>query len=146
MRITPLSSRPVTVVMSALMCFALGCGDSGPPKVSVNGKLLNANQALNPKGPLPPGVEHGVSIQFYPSEGGDPYATVISKDGTFTIGESRGGVPAGKYNAVVIVEDIQTGNDLFRDRYADPQSSGLSYDIKEDGQVIEIDFDKLTGK
>src|SRR5207249_3620602 len=103
------------------------CGESGPPKTVIKGKISDANKVLPVK------VSENKSGQLLriwlkeasASKAGESYnARINLEDGTFIIegGDGRG-VPAGKYKVFVEWnEKFPMGKDLLKDKFNEANS------------------------
>jgi hypothetical protein len=127
----------------ALLVAAAGCGGSG---------LVNASGRLTHKGqPVP-----STLVTFWPEEEGKRASTgVTDDDGNFTLSYSRQepGVLVGRHT-VFLAYHVSMEEELGKippkapkelkaviARYGDLKTSNLHYEIKENGQRIEIDLE-----
>ena len=140
------------LVLCALICAGgSGCG-SGievPPLFSVTGKVTYQGK------PVP-----GATIIFSPEapsktgKGKDPLIEKIAgetdDDGNYVLvwGEKNDGAPPGKYKvSIAAVEPFGPDDDseaprknLLPDVYASPQTSGLTWVVKEEDNVANFDL------
>ena len=131
------------LLAAALVVGAAGCGGSG---------LVNASGRLTYKGqPVP-----STLVTFWPAEEGKRASTgVTDDDGNFTLSYSRQepGVLVGRHTVflayhVSIEEELgkvppKASKELKAviAKYGDPKTSNLHYEIKENGQRIEINLE-----
>jgi hypothetical protein len=123
------------VVLAALL--TAGC-NTGPRKVTVNGKVTRGGQAVTASNQgmvmliLVPQVAEGEHYTTYP-------ANYNKEDGTFTIAN----VPVGKYRVELQILDPYPSNDLLKGAFSGA-TSPLVREITGDGP-LEIDLDKPQG-
>ena len=135
------------VPLALLSCFLLGgCGESLPPTVPVHGKMTWQGKPLG---------EERVSFQPAKIAEGLPKRPAVGNlnpDGTYRLGTfctDDGAVP-GEYHVLVHSYSSKPSQQKptapyvsrIRDKYGDPQRSGLTVTIPADtrGQ-LEFDFD-----
>ncbi len=125
----------------ALPLAAGGCG--GPRFLHVTGRVTHKGQ------PVP-----STQVFFLPDNGERRSIGLTDDDGNFTLRYSRsqGGAPPGKYTVYLAYvpsneEENHTAPPKASKelraviaRYGEPEKSGLHYELKEDGQFVEIDL------
>ncbi|MCS7044859.1 MAG: hypothetical protein NZO58_00735 [Gemmataceae bacterium] len=138
----------VAMVFAALFVLA-GCGDSGPPKSVVKGRLTEGGKPLQVKttetgaGELLmlwlQHVEPGKSAEKY-------YAQRINEDGSFELkgGDNRG-VPQGRYKVCIVWWEKGPGTkDLLKGKF-DEKNSKIVRDIPPPGGELAIDLSNPEG-
>ncbi len=133
----PLPPRLLAALLAALL--GAGCGKSGPPLVEVGGLVRWQGR------PVPAGV-----VTFVPADGPAgrrPAAGRIDGSGRYRMAAvpNRPGVPPGRYRVAV---RAATGSPdeggvswLVPDRFANPDTSGLSIDVPAAGPALTHDID-----
>jgi hypothetical protein len=126
---------PAVVSTAALV---LGCGG---PESTVTGTVTLDGQ------PVGPGV-----VVFAPAEGtSNPSDGAIQNDGSYSLRTSREeGLKAGKYKVGVTVLDqpevkpgersMEVAEYITPQKYADPSTSGLQYDVTPGDNTIDIEL------
>lgn len=127
-----------TVLPLFLVLAIVGCGDSTPEVVPVQGKVLLDGKPLT-KG----------SVATLPSAGRGAHGT-LSSDGTFeltTFAQNDGArlgthkVAVSSFDMIGTGPEAAQGRSLIPERYANPQSSGLTIEVTADGPnepVLEL--------
>jgi len=131
-------SRRSWILAVAVAIACSGCGDEGAELLPVNGKVILDGEPLT----------IGNVITMPPAGRGANGA--IQSDGSFTLrtGDQVGAVPGTHKVGVVAYEapanagpEAEQGKPLVPQRYAAPESSGLTIDVKSDGEnspVLEL--------
>jgi hypothetical protein len=117
-------------VLALCLSLCLGCGDNGPPRYSISGKVTSGGTAI-PTG----------SIKFVPDEGNEVGETTYEiKNGAYSSTGSDG-IGGGHYNVVVFAYDgvpyedtegkNETGKPLFPPytTTADLEKKSQSFDV-----------------
>ncbi len=122
--------------------MTLGCGESGPPKAVVSGKIHNAGKPLEVKQM----VGH-LGLRFMDASGKDrvPYDAVIAPDGTFKVNGNTGtGIVAGKYKiSIRWSDDGPVGADKLKGKFSE-QTTKIIRDVPSP-TPIDIDVSKPEG-
>lgn len=124
----------LSVVPLLAVVLLVGCGNSGPPRAKVTGKVTYNDQPL----------ETG-TITFVPQTPGHPYGYAdIRTDGTYTANtpDFGSGVAIGSYKVMIsAVKD--TGPEspvvpLIPDHYSSDQMSGLTAEVSPGENVVDF--------
>jgi len=121
--------------------LAAGCG--GPKFVKVTGRVTHKGQ------PVP-----STQLRFMPDNGERPSNGLTDDDGNFHLRYSRTqeGAPPGGYTVFLTYvpsneeENKQIPPKASKElraviaKYGDPKTSGLHYEIKKNGQYVEIEL------
>jgi hypothetical protein len=129
-----------------LIFLLAGCGDSGPEIVPVTGKVTYGG------GPWP--AEGGVILapaEAAPGEPVIPTVVTMAKDGSFVAESSVGtGLVPGKYRVGVECWELPPdesraehpfGKSYVPQKYQDPTTSGLAFDVPAGSGAIEVKLD-----
>jgi hypothetical protein len=80
----------------------------------------------------------GGTIVFVPAKKGTPVTATIGEDGTYEVK----GVPVGECRVAVRPDEDQAKKLKALARYADPKTSGLTYEVKKEGEnILDIHLD-----
>ncbi len=117
--------RVCCLSVAVLFLFCGGCGDGGPPKYKISGKVTY-KQKIIPTG----------SVTFAPKGGGDLIVVAISDEGEYQLE-----APAGEYEvAVAAIGEVADGVEGFKqmtprpllpDRFSYPARSGIVVTVVE---------------
>ncbi len=130
----PVGLSAVRILSLVAVVLLVGCGDSGPPRAKVTGKVTYKDQPL----------ETG-TITFVPQDPGHPYGYAeIRANGTYTAHtpDFGSGVAIGSYKVMIsAVKD--TGPEspvvpLIPDHYSSDQMSGLTAEVSQGENVIDF--------
>ena len=129
----PFSQLLVVVLSIGVVALAVGCGDGRPARVRVSGQITVDGKPL----------DFG-SIAFYPDAGGRPGGAQMESGGNYsvTMYELNDGLPPGSYSVSVSAVDVFSDRACrwhAPKRYQDPETSGLTAEIKN--KSIPINFD-----
>lgn len=127
------------VVLASL--FVAGCGESGPPKTIVKGRLTNKGEPM----PVKPMVGK-LRLWLLPQDTtpADPKEAVIEPDGNFEVKGLGTGIPAGKYKVCVTwQDDFPMGPDKLGKKF-DAEHSKIYRTVPDDGDIV-IDVARPQG-
>lgn len=121
-----------------LLASAGGCGGGGMG-AEVSGRVTLDGKPVGP----------GTIVFAPPEKGANPATGTIQIDGTYVLMSNRlPGLPAGRYRASVMVFDQPPTAPGERStvapklvtpqKYADPATSGLEYDVAAGSQTIDV--------
>jgi hypothetical protein len=130
------------LLAAAVLLVVSGCG-RGPKLVKVTGRLTYKGA------PVP-----STDVKFIPDDGGRPSHNLTDRDGRYNLKYTRSehGVTRGRHTVILTYdpaaeEDMPASERMSKDlravlaHYSDPASSGLHFEVNEDGQVIDIPLD-----
>jgi hypothetical protein len=132
------------LLLAAVLLTVPGSGCSrGPKLVKVTGRLTYKGA------PVP-----STDVKFIPEDGSRPSHNVTDRDGHFNLKYTRSefGVSRGRHTVVLTYdpvgeEDMPSSERMSKDlkavvaQYSSPAASSLHFEVKEDGQVIDIPLD-----
>ena len=130
--------RSTLATLCALVALlGLGLASRAEEKPKEVGKIEGK---VNFKGqPLP-----GGTVSFHP-EKGKPFVAQLQEDGTYSVKD----VPVGAMKVAVETESVKKGDKPPKDgkkyvpiprKYADPNTSGLTYKVVEGNQTLDIEL------
>lgn len=133
-----------SVVLLAILGLTMtGCGESGPPRVSVTGKVTNKGEVLKVK----PMVGR-VQVTFYPvtepgKPAGDPQEAAIQPTGDFTVpGTDRKGIAPGKYKIAVRQWEEFPNKDVLDGKFDDKNTKIIREITGKEPVVIDVSRDE----
>ncbi len=126
------------------LCLAIGCGQSGPPRQVIKGKVTKAGEVMKVKEQV-----GRLRLWLVPQDvkGADLIeATVIAADGTFEVkGPDGRGIIAGKYRICLEwKDDFPFGKDKLEGKFSEANSK-IIRDLPGSGDII-LDVGKPEGK
>lgn len=126
-----------------LALLVVGCGDSGPPRQVIKGKVTKGGEVMKVKPMV--GKLHVWLINQDPSQSRNPIDAIVTEaDGSFEVkGPDKRGIPAGKYKfCLEWKDDFPFGKDKLEGKFNEanskiirdlPGSGDLSLDVSKPG-------------
>lgn len=127
------------------VCFLVGCGEEGPQRLQLRGRVTDAGEPLHVEGR---DVGLGmVVVEFYPVDAEDnptaePIETAhVSESGEFNLVD---GIPPGRYQIAVRQWDPYPNVDRLEGRFSRERSE-IVRDLTSEDDVLEIDVSRPEG-
>jgi hypothetical protein len=128
--------RGLAAIASLGLIIAVGCGGSAASvsgTVSIDGKALVGSDTVR------------VTVLFFPESSGAPAAAKLDENGQYELSTgSQAGLPPGNYSVAISAKEITTGSqsarDLAANDYGDPQTSGLTAEVKPGSNTFDFDL------
>ena len=128
---------PASVGVCIALAALVGCGNA--TKATVAGKVTYKGSPLT-----------GGALTLHPAQGGGPFSVFIRTDGTFNVGDA----PIGPMDVAISTDDVVDASPAgsvppelkpakkvaIPERYKDPETSGLRWDVKPGMNARDFDL------
>jgi hypothetical protein len=126
--------RTALVLAAVTLLPSWGCGSGGataPGLIPVKGKVTYKGKPVT-KG----------HVKFEPDGYGRAASGELQSDGTYSLGTHKGGdgVVAGHHRVAIVILEKSLAKDRSLNKYATPNSSGLTADVDSDHTEFPFDL------